>query len=212
MSFTAQGRRLAACMTPILFLAACGSGGSSTQALSYQQMFDAAEGNSPSLLDDALALTEQQGSTIPTSGTANYAGFLRFDLPSTHPNNIVYGEMAMTVDFAPAVGGVTGTVTNLRDDSDTAWVGTLNITPDTTATIDRAADPTIPLVNVFHAELNGTLAGTGGNWVVDGPLMGDFHGANQEFMQGATGSTGGATLTDPNTVVTPTIIEWVVAQ
>ncbi len=144
---------------------------------------------------------------MPTTGTADYDGFLRFDAPPASGANVVYGVLEMQVDFAPAAGAVTGQVSDMVDNNELAWTGTLAITSATPVTIDRLADPSAPGGYVFYADLNGTLAGPGGSWTVDGPMTADVYTGG--YLQGVS---VGATVTDQSGTVTPTIFEWVAFQ
>ena len=125
----------------------------------------------------AAALAEENisaPSTLPTGGTATYAGFMTLGLPIGGTTQDFVGDLDVIVDFAANNSQLSGSVSNFDGVS-----GTLTIAG---GELDRSADPRVDYT--FDGAVTGTLAQSGARYDIDASLLGEFRGRNQDGLMG----------------------------
>ena len=110
---------------------------------------------------------------LPTSGSAAYEGMIGVAVPGY----AVLGDLNVNVNFASE--SITGNAGNFIDSDDERISGSLAID---NGSFIRNADPLTEFQ--FTADIGGALSDSDGNYLVDGQLLGDFLGQNQEGMSG----------------------------
>jgi hypothetical protein len=161
-------------MRTVSYLILCGAalsgcGGSSTGTIGYDQV----ELNALNLYSSLSNLPITGTGDIPTSGTANYAGYIAV----VAPGYASIGDLNLNVGFAS--GSIAGSAGNFIDNSEERISGTLKVT---NGAINRNADPFSDYQ--FSAELNGVLSDSAGNAAVSGDMYGDFLGQDANAMAG----------------------------
>lgn len=147
-------------------LAACSSG---------------ADGDGISRGDQAAALeaalSEENISNpgaLPIKGTASYAGFMTLGLPIGGAPQDFIGDLDVSVDFAANRDQVSGTASNFK-----GLTGTLSIAG---GDLDRATDTNVDYT--FDGTVTGSLAQAGQSYDIDGNIVGEFRGRNQDGLTG----------------------------
>ncbi|NRA98621.1 MAG: hypothetical protein HRU32_02190 [Rhodobacteraceae bacterium] len=156
-------------------LAGCSGGGNPNES-----GFSAIDMAASTLFDEIAGLGISNVATLPTSGSASYAGYMGID--NAPFGGEIIGDMTMTVDFATE--GITGAATNFINSDDIRYSGTLGIS---NGAFDRTADPAREWQ--FEADIDGTLSAVGESHTIDALMSGDFTGPGQE---GAVGIVTGA--------------------
>jgi len=167
--------KLAACGASLVALAACGgsSTGSAPQTFSEQL----SEGDALAITLASIEYTDP--TTLPVSGSATYSGYLGVDAGELGQ---AIGQMSLTASFAS--DSISGNVRNVVAEDEEQLSGSLSISG---GTIDRTADTDIEFT--FAADVDGTLTGEDGDFVVDAELLGDFTGENHQYVEGPVGGT-----------------------
>lgn len=170
--------RSAVCLLPVLALAACGSSGSSTGV-----SFDEYVSEALDLDDDIAGLPFDEPAGLPTTGNASYDGVIGAIVGAGTIDEVsVAGDLELTVQFAQ--NSITGNVTDIVDEFDGRYAGTLNITD---GIIDRDVDLVTDFT--FVADMSGNLTNPAGGPVsVDALLRGDFFGSGQYIAGEVSGN------------------------
>ncbi len=132
-------------------------------------------GESAAALEVSLAAENiSDPTTLPRSGLATYTGFMTLALPLDGPARDVTGDLDMRVDFGAARNQVSGSASNFA-----GLTGGLAIRG---GDIDRGTDPDTDFT--FDGSLTGTLAQNGDSYGIDGAIVGEFRGRNQDGLTG----------------------------
>ncbi|MEJ6404933.1 hypothetical protein [Yoonia sp. 2307UL14-13] len=163
----ASGMLLCSCM-------ASGGGGSTADVSALVQM----RADANRLLDRYDPIEYTDLSTVPTTGSATYSGFISGQLADTGDTvtDSLIGELLVEVDFG-AVEMVSGSADNFLDDQSNPLTGSITLSG---GTLDREGDPTVDATFQFTGQ--GELVDTHGQTLV---LNTDFEG---DFL--ADGQTG----------------------
>lgn len=177
----------------IIALAGCGGSAVPPVVLPAPD-FVALDQNAQSLVTtyDATAFTDL--STLPTSASASYQGFLGATIYNNLGNRVtrIVGAADMTVTFGNANITATGNVTQFQDETDGAMQGTLVIA---SGVLDPSADPTVD--PTFTALASGLLRwdnnlGRQIDIVLEGDLRGQDHAALGGEVLGRHTASGGS--------------------
>lgn len=152
--------------TGLGLLAACGS----TQSVDNIPRTSTSADLAASLAQENIS----DPTTLPRSGLATYSGFMTLALPLDGPARDVIGDLDMRVDFGAVRNQVSGSASNF-----TGLTGGLAIGG---GDIDRGTDPDTDFT--FDGSLTGTLAQNGDNYGIDGTIVGEFRGRNQDGLTG----------------------------
>lgn len=184
------------CITAIIALAGCQSGGAtndvSQAAMVAMAATPAGGANKPlleALQEENQTLTRSAMADLPMSGSATYVGFAqiisdRSVIPTTSTELV--GKASLEVGFA-GTGSMTGTIDTF-DDEGTAYGGALAVSGG--AISAGANGPEV------RAAVSGTLTNAGDSYEVDGNISGGFFGADGEYLNGfddITVTSGGQT-------------------
>ena len=106
-------------------------------------------------------------SNLPTTGTSTYEGVLGVELPQGDTTVLTLGDLNLTVSFGDTSGS--GSVTQMIDETNQTYVGTLAIGGVTVNTTDTdapslAGDITGTLIDANTVEI-----------LIDGTIAGDFY-------------------------------------
>jgi hypothetical protein len=141
------------------------------------------------LLAQEAALSTQWASasfsdptTLPTIGTATYAGIVRIAVETGGPEIQMAGDFGMIANFQTTT--VSGTAGGFVDQTDQTYAGVLNMA---NGSIDRAADTAIEYT--FVAEIDGTLSGGGTIYDITALLGGDFLDPDYGAIDGVISGT-----------------------
>lgn len=156
-------------ISALMGLTACGG---SNAPLTFDQI--AEQGSTIALEIIDLPFTDP--STLPTSGSATYDGFVGVEIENAFG---VAGELEITANFAGG-GNLSGRVFNVVGENGFAYGGELDLD---NSTLDRGADTDFEYT--FQMDMTGTLDGEDEAVVVDAMLLGDFTGPGHEFIEGA---------------------------
>lgn len=123
-------------------LSACGGGGTSINTTpDYATLVARAETAATGVIDlDTGAVIGTERTALPASGQATYTGYVGGDVAD---GSKIIGELTLTATFAgDAAGGIEGSATNFRDDSNVYYDGSVPLTggqidPQTTTGDDR---------------------------------------------------------------------------
>lgn len=118
-------------------------------------------------------------SALPRRGVATYSGFMTLALPLDGPARDVIGDLDMRADFGAARNQISGSASNFD-----GMTGDLEIRG---GDIDRGTDTRTDFT--FDGSLTGTLAQNGDNYAIDGSLVGEFRGRNQDGLTGQVMAT-----------------------
>lgn len=153
-------------MAAMGLLAGCGSSGGQT---SEDRALDAAE------LEDTLAQENiSNPAALPSNGTADYRGFMTLALPIGGAATDYVGDLDMVVDFGAPRNQVSGSVGNFD-----GLTGELSIGG---GDVDRGTDVDVDFT--FDGGLTGTLMQGADGYAVDGNIVGEFRGRNQDGLTG----------------------------
>ena len=161
-------------------LCACnGSGGSGVDASLTD--FDRLEAATNQLRDDFTPVQYSDLATIPTSGSANYQGYLLGQLSNTTDavTDRLAGQLTLTVDFA-GTEMVSGNASNFVDDQGQQIEGQLELSG---GTLDRDGDPNVDSTFVFRG--SGDLVDADGQTLI---MNTDFEG---DFLDTSHSGLGG---------------------
>lgn len=162
--------RFTLCLVPFALLAACGEtvGGSAGSPVSADS-FDAYNQIGSDLAVAASGLGFTDPATLPPTGSAAYFGVLGVDIdPGTPQVVTAIGALDLTFQFSS--DSVSGRVTDVIDDANQRYQGTLSIT---NGVLDRGADVTQTFT--YFADMDGTLVSPDGdNLNVTAALAGDL--------------------------------------
>lgn len=135
---------------------------------------------------DAISFTDP--ATLPTSGSASYAGVMHLDVEKGAGEISMNGELSLRVGFANNT--VLGNARSFVDQSNVAYSGKLTVS---NGVLDRGADPASEFT--ISGDLDGRLSGAGEVLDITTDLAGDFHGpgagAVSGVVAGSAGSSGG---------------------
>lgn len=123
-----------------------------------------------------------QLSSIPTSGSATYDGYLSGQLANTSDSvtDTLIGAMTLNVGFRTSTLQVSGAARDFIDSDDNALSGELALTA---GSLDRGGDPSSDATLLITA--NGTLRDAQGrNLVIGSQLEGDFLGVGHRAVGG----------------------------
>lgn len=129
----------------------------------------------------------QDTDTLPTSGSASYSGLTQLELDVTGDDDrSLIGDITFDVSFAAADGSsFDATATNFTDANDGAYTGVLLLS---NGTIYRLTGPTAG--TTLDGIMDGQLTGPNGEILqVDAVLVGDFYGANWQYLVGDVSGT-----------------------
>lgn len=119
--------------------------------------------------------------TLPTSGTANYQGYISAQLSNTSDDitDALRGELSVSVDFGSA-DIVSGTAQNFLDQDGAQLSGTLSLSD---GVLDRTGDPVSDATFTFEA--TGDLTDSNGRiLMVETAFEGDFLETNHTGIGG----------------------------
>lgn len=103
---------------------------------------------------------------LPTTGSSTYDGVLGVNLPQGDADVLTLGDLNMTVFFDGSAG--TGSVTQMIDETNQTYVGTLAIGGVLVNTTDTGSPS-------FAGDISGTLIDAGTlEYIIDGTVSGDF--------------------------------------
>ncbi len=166
-------------------LAACGGGGGSPVNVPVPPSTSGAPtiAQATALLDmHADPVSYSVLTSIPSTGTAEYAGFAYGDLANTSDNitDSLIGELTVNVTFGAPSTTFSGAIDNFADESGDLIAGSLDLSG---GAFDRngnpSADPTIGIT------VNGNLTDTQARVLTfNGRLEGDFLGSTYSAMGG----------------------------
>lgn len=135
----------------------------------------AARSDQAAALEAALAQENiSNPDTLPMRGTATYKGFMTLGLPIGGAPQDYVGDLNLSVDFAANRDQVSGTARNFNGLS-----GELAIAG---GDLDRGTDTSVDYT--FDGAVTGTLAQAGQNYAIDGDIVGEFRGRNQDGLTG----------------------------
>lgn len=177
---------------------ACGGGGGGTASPQLIQDSLNIANETQDILDRIDPLPNTVGANVPTSGSATYSGTLGgvAMLPSGIGDPATFlGNADVTANFATntmsgSARDFIGTTGGLNSQL-TRYSGTVAITSGDFGGANRS-DVT--------ANASGSLTSTGGTFSFDGPIEGDFVGANAEGLRMTSGTTGFVRLDSTNVV------------
>ncbi|MBV1868845.1 MAG: hypothetical protein KUG69_13215 [Marinosulfonomonas sp.] len=155
-----------------VFVAACGGGAaddghSSTTPPPTQPTYAGYEIASAGLHStwDIVAATDP--STLPISGTAEFAGVIRLDVENSTGEISIDGALALQADFGTS--SISGAASQFVDENEGVYSGDLSLT---NGVIDPAAD--LSTEYTFTGNLDGALTGAGETYAITSNLSGDF--------------------------------------
>ena len=139
-------------------------------------------GPSPDIIDGGIAGQPiSPPATLPTAGRAEYNGYMRARLP-TGPDGarVQYlGDLTLEVNFGAAFDQIRGQATGFEAADRIPMDGTLAITR---GNIYRDTDPSAAYS--FDGDVDGTLTGAKGSYVIDASIVGEFLGRGQTAARG----------------------------
>jgi len=161
------------CGVLLCCLAACSGGsGGPAPAVNPADAFDALHGR-------VTGQNVSDFTDIPATGTAEYRGLARLDLPLAGAAATAhYGDLGLHVAFGAAADPVTGSISNLRG-AGGGLAGSLQIG---NGVLYLGADPAIDYQ--FSAGLSGTLGQGGQVYDLTGQIAGDFYGPDASGITG----------------------------
>jgi hypothetical protein len=169
--------------TWVVALAAAGVMAGCSDSDSSDRSFDDLDSAGDALFNEALDAGLTDPSTLPTSGSATYDGYMGMTLADEATNpTVLVGDLTMSVEFE-GTPTFEGTVDDFVDNRNEEYDGSLQITD---GVVFRDVD-----VEEFYSaefEVNGTLTNPDGEDMdFDGDGVGDFYGDDQEYMLGDHG-------------------------
>ena len=169
-------------------LAGCGGGGDDRE-------FPDVERDVLEMFDDISSLGISPVLFLPTSGTAEYEGYMG----AADTSGAIIGDLQLTADFG--TDSISGTAKNFIDDENTEYSGKLRIS---NGGIFRTADPATEWQ--IEADVNGILSTDEASTSVNAVMLADFYGGSQQGVVGildgtATNQFGTTFLDGSNTGV-----------
>lgn len=113
-------------------------------------------------------------SALPVRGTASYTGFMTLGLPIGGETSDYVGDLDLQVDFGAARNQIAGTASNFDGLSGDLAISGGNIDQSTDTDIDYT----------FDGAVDGSFGYDGDSYTVDGSLVGEFRGRNQDGVTG----------------------------
>ena len=160
----------------IVLLAGCGGGGGGGGAGGSPAPL------TPGQIDDGIAgLPVADPATLPTTGRAEYNGYIRAGLP-TGPEGarVEYlADLRLDVNFAAAFDQIRGEATGFEARDEVPLSGTLAVTG---GNIYGDTDPTAAYS--FNGNVDGTLTRGADSYVIDASLEGEFLGRGETAARG----------------------------
>ena len=139
-------------------------------------------GLSPDIIDGGIAGQPiSPPATLPTAARAEYNGYMRARLP-TGPDGarVQYlGDLTLEVNFGAAFDQIRGQASGFEAADLIPMDGTLAITR---GNIYRDTDPSAAYS--FDGDVDGTLTGAKGSYVIDASIEGEFLGRGQTAARG----------------------------
>lgn len=156
----------------LAILAACGGGGGGVTDRAV----------SATALDETLAgLDASDPQRLPTSGRAQYLGYMRANLP-TEDNGArldYLGNLTLDVNFGAARDEVAGLATGFTASGGKRLDGKLAITA---GDLYRDTDPTVNYT--FTGDVDGRLTQGNRGFIIDAEIEGEFAGRDQTAVRG----------------------------
>lgn len=164
-------------------LAAAGAVAGCSDSDSSDRSFDDLDAAGAALSEEAFDAGLTDPSTLPTSGSATYDGYMGMTLEDDATNpTVLVGDLTMSVEFE-GTPTFEGTADDFVDDQNDEYDGSLQITE---GVVFRDVD-----VEEFYSaefEVDGTLTDPDGDDLeFSGDGVGDFFGDDQEYMLGEHG-------------------------
>lgn len=171
----------------VALLAGCGGSGGDSEVDTFTQMEADARTAAAGYVDtETGALLAAERTTLPTTGTASYDGYVGGDVDGA----VLIGELSLDVAFAVGDNGtITGSATNFQHETDGAYTGTLTVSG---GNILPGGDPATE--DAVAGDLTGTLSNGGTGYATDIALDGAFMGGTGTETPDAIGGSALGTV------------------
>ena len=134
---------------------------------------------------DIVAVTDP--STLPISGSADFAGVVRLDVENGTGEVSMDGALTLQADFATST--IAGDASQFVDENEALYSGDLTLS---NGVIDRGADTSVDYT--FNGNLDGSLTGAGETYVITTDLSGDFVSSTYGAVKGAIGGNAASSF------------------